>query len=713
MIPSEYPKGCNGRKNFLDPFIVLLIAISLHLFTACSSISDRIDRKGLVYRHNVSFQMPDSTNIPQVGNGEIAFGIDVTGLQTLYGNTMSQWGWHSYPLPEGKSITDFKMAEFDIHGRKVSYPVKSEGQETMYWWLRENPHRLNLGKFSFLIDGDPITPGRITEIHQTLNLWEGIIYTRYKLDGIPVGVITACHPEHDAILVEVKSPLIRENRLSVQIAFPYGNHLITGADWNAVDKHTTICSKQGNEAVFKRNLDKDTYEASLKWYQTASLKETEKHTYALHPGGESKILQFTCVFAPENVSQISPDFPQGFREVKAHWEQFWTGGGAIDLSGSTDERWKELERRVVLSQYLLAVNEAGSLPPQESGLLLNSGWYGKFHLEMHWWHGAHYQLWSRWDLFERSLGWYSEIIPVSQGIATRQGYSGARWPKMIGPDGRFGPSGTGPWLIWQQPHPIFYAEQNYRLDPSGQTLEKWKEVVFETAEFMASYAYYNKEKGCYELGPYLINAAENNHRTMHETLNPAFELAYWKYGLQIACIWRERMGLPANNQWLETLQGLAALPVVDSVYVMYENVPDMWTEFNRSHIDVIGPGAFIPNQFVDLEVLGHTIDKVWKEWDMESTWGWDFPWLAMAAARSGKPDMAVDALLMDSRKNRYNRCGINGGGPAATYFPGNGGLLYAVAMMAAGWDGAPELHAPGFPDDGTWNVKYEGLNRAQ
>ena len=57
--------------------------------------------------------------------------------------------------------------------------------------------------------------------------------------------------------------------------------------------------------------------------------------------------------------------------------------------------------------------------------------------------------------------------------------------------------------------------------------------------------------------------------------------------------------------------------------------------------------------------------------------------------------------------------GINRGGPAHTYFPGNGGLLYAVAMMAAGWDGGPEDEAPGFPDDGSWVVKHEGLRKAQ
>jgi len=38
--------------------------------------------------------------------------------------------------------------------------------------------------------------------------------------------------------------------------------------------------------------------------------------------------------------------------------------------------------------------------------------------------------------------------------------------------------------------------------------------------------------------------------------------------------------------------------------------------------------------------------------------------------------------------------------------------LYAGAMMAAGWDGAPARHAPGFPSGGQWVVRWEGLRKA-
>lgn len=95
--------------------------------------------------------------------------------------------------------------------------------------------------------------------------------------------------------------------------------------------------------------------------------------------------------------------------------------------------------------------------------------------------------------------------------------------------------------------------------------------------------------------------------------------------------------------------------------------------------------------------------KVHREWKLHETWGWDFPMLAMCAARLGKPEMAVDYLL-DYPAFDFDACGLVGGGRAPfPYFPGNGGLLYAVAMMAAGWDGAPSAMPPDFPRKDGWS----------
>lgn len=680
-----------------------------------SSNHSSINRRELVERHNLKFDSLNPTEIPQVGNGEIAFGIDPTGLQTFYGNTLAQWGWHSHSSPVNDPKSHFAMTEVAVHNHIAKYPVSRNGQDELFTWLRENPHRLNLGKLSLKLDGDEVNEAQLSGIDQDLDLWRGLIISRYLLVGQQVTVLTTCHPDHDQIAVEVQSTLLEEGRLSVSLSFPYGKATDrNGADWGSPENHRTVLTKGEDSGIFLRELDEDSYVVSLDWSGKAELHHVDTHTFSLIPSRGQGCFSFHCHFSTHHPKPSRSDIRKTQAKAEASWEAFWNSGGCIDLSDSSDHRSEEIERRMVLSQYLMAVNEAGSLPPQESGLINNSAWYGKFHLEMHWWHGAHYQLWGRWNLFERSLHWYRKILPMARATAERQGYQGVRWPKMIGPDGRFSPSKTGPWLIWQQPHPIFYAEQHYRVDSSRRTLELWKEVVFESADFMASYAFQNSTTGLFDLGPWLIVSAENNHNDIENTINPAFELSYWRYGLTVACSWKERMGLSPKKEWCKVLAHLPSLPTEDGTFALWEGVQDMWTKYNRSHVDVIGPGAFLPSRGVDLQTLGLTVERVFKEWDMKSAWGWDFPWLAMASARCGKPEKAIDALMFEaSQKNEYGKCGVNRGGPEGTYLPGNGGLLYALAMMAAGWDDGPEEHAPGFPKNGNWNVRHEGLMKAQ
>jgi len=45
------------------------------------------------------------------------------------------------------------------------------------------------------------------------------------------------------------------------------------------------------------------------------------------------------------------------------------------------------------------------------------------------------------------------------------------------------------------------------------------------------------------------------------------------------------------------------------------------------------------------------------------------------------------------------------------YLPVNSSFLAAVALMAAGWGDAPTINAPGFPQDGTWQVNVENLQK--
>ena len=86
---------------------------------------------------------------------------------------------------------------------------------------------------------------------------------------------------------------------------------------------------------------------------------------------------------------------------------------------------------MVLSQYLTAIQCSGSQPPQETGLTVNS-WYGKFHLEMHWWHAAHFALWNRLPLLEKSLGWYESILPGAGNWHNRKDTQARVGPRWLG-----------------------------------------------------------------------------------------------------------------------------------------------------------------------------------------------------------------------------------------------------------------------------------------
>ena len=661
--------------------------------------ADRIDRRALVQRHNPVVTALDPLAPLSVGNGEFAFTADVTGLQTfpeLYEAgmplcTQSQWGWHSHPPLKGLSAKDLRLEQFDTHGRNVGYATQSAGQAELFNWLRENPHRLYLGRIALRL------PKRdLTAIRQTLDLWTGILTSHFEVDGVPVDVETCCHPQQDALAVTIRSPLLAQGRLAVTFDFPYGSQQMNAADWKSENKHQTVISSQSPQHLdLARELDSDRYYVSLAWQGLAAVTQEGPHRFTLRAPRE---IAFVCRFSPRAGGESLPTAPRVLEASRDHWQRFWTTGGAVDFSGSRDARAKELERRVVLSQYQTAIQCAGSMPPQETGLTCNS-WYGKFHLEMHWWHAAHFPLWGRPQLLERSLGWYNTILPAARQKAASQGYTGARWPKMTAPDGYDSPSNVGPLLIWQQPHAIAMVEYCYQSHPGRETLERYRELVMESAEFMAAYAWLDPTRDRYVLGPPVIPAQENH--PARETWNPTFELEYWNYGLDIAQRWRERLGLPRQAKWDDVRLKLSPLPTRDGLYLAHENCPQTFTERNRDHPSMLCALGVLPGVMVDRETMRNTLHKVMEVWQWPDTWGWDYPVIAMTAARLGEPAAAVDALFIESPKNRWLANGHNYQRPnLPLYLPGNGGLLSAVAMMAAGWKG--------FPHD-TWTVRHEGL----
>ena len=436
---------------------------------------------------------------------------------------------------------------------------------------------------------------------------------------------------------------------------------------------------------------------------------TSPHQFVLTPESGINTIEFTCHFGRDTGAAATFDFEKIKTECSRSWPAFWKDGGAVDLSGSRDSRWMELERRIVLSQYELAVQSSGDNPPAECGLTGTDPWKAKWHFEMIWWHLSYAALWNRWPMIEKALTIYQRVSPVAGAIAKNFDYRGLMWPKSTGPNGYNDGWRPEMALMWKQPHPIFFAELDYRVHPTKVTLEKWKDVVFGTADFMADYATLDAATGQYNLDP-VWPAYEGSNDVLRR--NPIFELGYWHVALTWAQQWRKRLGLEPEPRWAEVASHLAPLPVKDGLYIYSDDRPDTYAVRNVDHLDIIGiAGMLPPFKGLDPETARRTVEEVGRSWEWDATWGWDFPWLAMAAARVGDPKLAVEALLNPSLKNHYDERGICTGGPGP-YLPGNGGLLYAVAMMAAGWDGAPNRHAPGFPDDGSWTVRWEGLRPA-
>jgi hypothetical protein len=83
--------------------------------------------------------------------------------------------------------------------------------------------------------------------------------------------------------------------------------------------------------------------------------------------------------------------------------------------------------------------------------------------------------------------------------------------------------------------------------------------------------------------------------------------------------------------------------------------------------------------------MAATLDAVWDTWDLQSTWGWDYPVMSMTATRLSDLRRAVDALLIPSPKNTFlpNGHAPQRPGFLSLYLPANGGLLAAVAHLSA------------------------------
>lgn len=194
---------------------------------------------------------------------------------------------------------------------------------------------------------------------------------------------------------------------------------------------------------------------------------------------------------------------------------------------------------------------------------------------------------------------------------------------MTDPSGRSSPGEINNLLIWQQPHPLIFAQYEYRASPTIETLRKWEDVVRETANWMAAFAWYNESTRVYDLGPPMFVVSEDTSPNV--TVNPAFELAYWRLGLGYAEEWMEKLGTEVPKNWTMVKGNLAALPVDNGTYKVYETLEsDFWTDpaYTNDHPALVGLYGWLPEtEGLNLAIAKATADKVREDWNVTNCWG--------------------------------------------------------------------------------------------
>ena len=674
-----------------------------------------------------------------VGNGRFCYTADITGMQTLYEEysaetplcTMAEWGWHTKKADNEKgfyTLDDVRMTPYNYCKRTVTYPhVKYEGNEAAYDWVRQNPHKFNLAKIGLYFHNEPIQASSIYCINQTLDITTGILKSSFRLnvnrhknartlnniaaDNIKtnatidnlVTVYTVCDDNSDTVAFHISSGLLQCG-LSINIAFPYASCDITGSDWNNTDGHSDFLKA----SHIRRQIDDTAYYVNFNINGTdtsqhtannsiitsdsnvtinkcnnsaATIKSNGVHSYNITTTDDE--LNMSVNFNKSTYTPASYDTIAG--NSRHFWHNYWTTGKFLNSDN------KELIRRVILSQYLLVINDSGYIPPAETGLTCNS-WYGKAHLEMHYWHMAWAPLWGHPELLTRSFDWYIDILDEANKNASRNGYKGARWTKMVSYTGSDCPSKIAPLLVWQQPHIINMLQMVIDNNTSDDFdvkayMNKYWILVYETAVFMADYLVYDTMSDTYNIEAPVIPVQERH--LPEDTRNPIFELAYFRYGLLIASKWAYELGFTDEaSQWHNIAMHIAPLPINDDVYIAHSNCPDTFTNKAIDHPLMLQIYGMLDNygaeDIVDKDIYRNTLMKVIDVWDYSTLWGWDFAVIAMAAHKLGLDDIALEQLLINSPKNDYVESGNNRQNSRKDlplYLPGNGSLLLAAARI--------------------------------
>lgn len=600
-------------------------------------------KKEFIIKFNIIHKSFDKKNPLTIGNGDFAFTCDVTGLQTFYSDykiiplcTMSNLFWGRQ---KGNGILPYKEYHKRSTGEVVKYMTDTSAKT--YNQYRDDFFKFDLFKLIFLYQGDPLEKEKIKDIHQELFLYEGRIQSEFYYDNEKVFVETKIPQKHNNLQIKVRTKL---KNLQIKILF-----------------------LKPSSTTFGSTLE----ELDTKEFEDSCIKiKTPYLEYALFY--ESNMSRVNSIFEVNENSFLNISLDKDFQDDNSMKDYF-------DIAKSIDTKDEELNRRMVLSLYLMKVNTLGLYPPAETGLTCNS-WYGKFHLEMHLWHHLGLIRFGLYSYVLPSLRWYLSIYESSKKRAEEQGYCGVRLPKMTDFRGLDTPSNIGCLLIWQMPHLFVLLDEIIQQDKNAIDLEEWMPMLEGLIEFMTSF-YYLKD-GKYYLDSPLIPANEN---VKYDCDTPIFEECYTIHAFEIFKRWKKEYHFVYNiSQIDDIINNYSPLEIQNNCYEAYLGCRTTYTEYNYDHPMMVGMYSYFESSIVDPVIIENTLQKIMKCWNLDDTWGWDFPMLSMVANRLGDKKLAIQLLKMNMSKNTYL---INGHNPQLPkkelpiYLPGNGALLLALTHI--------------------------------
>lgn len=588
-----------------------------------------------VEKFNLKLNKIDIDNPLSIGNGDLVLTLDALSTHTLIEDykdipltTMSDKLWFSKKLS--------KVSYTNIKGKL--YLTSKVGQEEAFEESRRYPHKYNLFSLILVDSDNSFDKNKLSAIEQNLNLYEASLNSTFKYADKETKISAIVSQSSDVLSYSFDS----EN-LNLKIKFLYPSYNKIGFD--------------SSKKPLIKVLDK-------KEYKTIKVIYNNENDVLINIKSSTsfKIVDDSIIFDSSKVDfKIWLGEYKEFEDLSSFWDSDTDNIIHNDI----------LDRRFILSKYLLKLNSTGIYPPSESGLTFNN-WYSKFHLEMHLIHSLWLIRSNHIDLFLKTMPFYESIVKSSLKRAKLNGYKGIRFPKMTSPDGHDSPSNIGPLLVWQAPHILFMLQEIYFVKNNYDIIKPYQMLMNQILDFMVSFLSFKSDK--IEMIEPLLECSESI--PLEKCENPMFEIEYFR-----ECFVRQQKidklnKLKSNYSYDELINKLVLPKVSNGIYLRTHGIIND-LDIYPDHPTEVFAYSFFKSDRLDDEIMNNTIDFCMTKLDFTSFWGWDFPFMGLCLLKLDRIHDAIEITFNNSVNNQYRLNGHNTTprNDLKVYLPGNGAYV--------------------------------------